>query len=197
MENHPIVARLRNEAYRGFRLLPPGSRKGSKFWSARGRVHGRDIERVLRATTLDEARAAIDDLVSADLSLDTVSDLFSAAGKLPRWGRKLLHAARERAAIRNLPCDLSEADIVYLIDRSKGRCELTKVPFSSGRPYGCARRPFGPSLDRIEPCIGYTRSNCRLVCFAVNVALSDWGEEVFSRLAHGYLGRTIVNRAAE
>ena len=201
MENNlspvDVSERRANDAYRGFRLLPPGSRKGSKFWGARGRVYGRDIERVLRATTLPEAQAAIDAILSADLSLGPVSDVFSANGRVPRWGKKLLHAARERAKIRSLPCDLTEADIVYLIGRAKGRCELTKVPFSSGRPLGCARRPFGPSLDRIEPRLGYTRTNCRLVAFAMNVALSDWGEEVFNKLAHGFLGRTVVNQAAE
>ena len=64
-----------------------------------------------------------------------------------------------------------------LIDRSKGRCELTGILFSS-RIVG-VRRPFIPSVDRIEPREPYTFQNCRLVCWIVNMARGDWGDEVF------------------
>ena len=44
---------------------------------------------------------------------------------------------------------------------------------------GQARRPFAPSLDRIDSSGGYTRDNTRLVCQAVNFALNAFGEDIF------------------
>ena len=40
---------------------------------------------------------------------------------------------------------------------------------------GKARRPFAPSLDRIDPGEPCSRRNCRLVLQAVNFALNAWG----------------------
>ena len=67
-----------------------------------------------------------------------------------------------------------------------GRCAL------SGRRFdlrhvgsGKARRPFAPSLDRIDSTGGYTRDNVRLVCQAVNFALNAYGEDVFREIATG------------
>lgn len=48
---------------------------------------------------------------------------------------------------------------------------------------GKARRPFAPSLDRIDAASGYTRDNVRLVCQAVNFALNAFGEDVFREIA--------------
>jgi len=41
------------------------------------------------------------------------------------------------------------------------------------------KHPFIPSVDRIEPREPYTFQNCRLVCWTINMARNEWGEEVF------------------
>jgi hypothetical protein len=49
---------------------------------------------------------------------------------------------------------------------------------------GClVRHPYAPSLDRIECSKGYTASNTRLVCVAVNFGMNEWGEDVYRELA--------------
>ena len=50
---------------------------------------------------------------------------------------------------------------------------------------GKARRPFAPSLDRIDPGEPCSRRNCRLVLQAVNFALKAWGDDVFLAIAGG------------
>jgi hypothetical protein len=46
--------------------------------------------------------------------------------------------------------------------------------------------PYAPSLDRIDCRKGYTKDNVRIVVYALNVMLMDWGEVVFSRVAASY-----------
>ena len=48
---------------------------------------------------------------------------------------------------------------------------------------GKARRPYAPSLDRVDAASGYTRDNVRLVCQAVNFALNAFGEDVLREIA--------------
>lgn len=54
-----------------------------------------------------------------------------------------------------------------------------ETQFGSGR----ARRPYAPSLDRIDAEQPYSLKNCRLVLQAVNFALNAWGDEVFLDVA--------------
>ena len=63
-----------------------------------------------------------------------------------------------------------------------GCCALTGVPFNLREVgSGKAKRPFAPSLDRIDPTSGYTRENIRLVCQLVNFALNSYGEDAASK----------------
>jgi hypothetical protein len=83
---------------------------------------------------------------------------------------------------KGAPFLLTQPEIEGLMIRSKGRCELSGVPFSGEAVVGCHKRPFVPSIDRIKPKEAYTYSNTRLVCWAVNLALGEWGDEVFWRI---------------
>lgn len=65
----------------------------------------------------------------------------------------------------------------------KGVCELSGIVIERVAPGDYRTHPFAPSLDRIQPSKGYTKENVRLVCFAVNRARSDWGDEVLLKIA--------------
>jgi hypothetical protein len=93
----------------------------------------------------------------------------------------LLNYARDRAKRGNLAFDLDREFIARKL--SNGVCELSGLPIERVSPGEYRTHPFAPSLDRIIPANGYLKSNVRLVCFAVNRARSDWGDEVLLKIA--------------
>ena len=95
--------------------------------------------------------------------------------------RSVAAGAMQRARARGLPVDPDLVALTFELFEAQGaRCGLTGIAFDL-RVVGCgqARRPFAPSLHRIDSSAGYTRDNTRLVCQAVNFALNAYGEDVF------------------
>jgi hypothetical protein len=68
--------------------------------------------------------------------------------------------------------------VAEMFVRANGKCEVTRIPFSFLKMDGSRKRPWYPSIDRINSLQGYSFSNCRLVCIAVNLAMHQWGESV-------------------
>lgn len=91
--------------------------------------------------------------------------------------------AKERAKERGLDFPLSRDDVVMIFARSFGRCQVTGIMFNRFRPAGSTKRPWYPSLDRIDSQKPYTVDNCRFVCVAANFAMGEWGEWVLKALA--------------
>ena len=99
--------------------------------------------------------------------------------------RQLASAAAQRAGTRGLPVETDLPDRVLALYRAQnGRCALTGRAFDLRQVgQGKARRPFAPSIDRVDASGGYTRDNIRLVCQVVNFALNAYGEDVFYEMA--------------
>ena len=94
--------------------------------------------------------------------------------------------ARRRASSRGIPFDI-DMDWLLAEAESQGfRCGLTGIPFYAKHKSKCAKNPFAPSMDQILPSGGYTKSNVRLVVFAINAMMMDWGQEVFEHVARSY-----------
>lgn len=91
--------------------------------------------------------------------------------------------AKKNAARKGVPYEISAEQLQYLIAESRGRCCVSGLPFSPDNKAGSHKRPFMPSLDRIECGKGYTFENCRLVCVVVNSAMNEWGMHVLERVA--------------
>jgi hypothetical protein len=101
--------------------------------------------------------------------------------------RSALAAAKHRAGKRGLPFDLTQKWALDKIERQEFKCALTGIQFLLEEQRGTTHaRPYTPSFDRIDCSGGYTMDNVRIVVFAVNMMLSDWGEDVFHRVADGY-----------
>ena len=100
--------------------------------------------------------------------------------------KRLLAGTRDRSKLKGQPCQLTSSDVEMLLGRSAGCCELTGIEFSKINPSSSRRSPFSPSIDRVDSSKPYSVKNCRVVCTAVNIALSDWGEAVFKEVARGY-----------
>jgi hypothetical protein len=96
----------------------------------------------------------------------------------------LLGNAMDRAKKGKLPFNLDRDWVTEKL--RKGVCEvsglpLERVPRTEGG--GSRTHPYAPSLDRIVPSLGYVKWNVRMVCFVVNQARSDFGDEVLMIMA--------------
>lgn len=105
----------------------------------------------------------------------------------------ILGHARKNARSRDLTMNLARPELRAIWIRSAGRCELTGIKFDLINGIGYRRRPYAPSIDRIDSREGYSAANCRLVVVAMNLAMNEWGHEVFSKIASGYLRRAAKN----
>lgn len=96
--------------------------------------------------------------------------------------KKALAGARRRSK----RCTITLDDLFTLWDRQDGRCAVSGIEFhDEAYPKALVKRPFAPSLDRINPDKGYTPDNVRLVCVSANFARNQWNDNVLRRLAHG------------
>lgn len=101
----------------------------------------------------------------------------------------LLKQSRNNARARNLEHSITLEDIYRLSAKSDNRCALTGIKFDYGIPHDIRdletryRRPWAPSLDRINSMLGYTPENVRLVCIAVNIARQDFPDSILYKLA--------------
>lgn len=69
------------------------------------------------------------------------------------------------------------------LSKAGGHCAISGRHFSM-EDFGClVCHPFAPSVDRMNCHEGYTITNTRLVCVAVNFGMNQWGEDVYYELA--------------
>lgn len=96
---------------------------------------------------------------------------------------KLMSGAKARAAAKGTPFDLT---LEWLLPRMEaGICEATGIPFDMEASRGWNT----PSLDQISAGAGYTKSNTRLVIFALNAACGTWGENRLLTIASAISAR--------
>lgn len=100
-------------------------------------------------------------------------------------GALLAKEAARRSRRKKLPCDL----LCHLEEIERrvqlGRCEMSGVPFNFDAK-GTAWN--SPSLHRIDPNLGYTMGNIRIVCFCLNAALGNWGERILKKTIRAWMG---------
>jgi hypothetical protein len=106
---------------------------------------------------------------------------------LPEWARQQVRCANSRNNARDwneVPPLFSEECIRQLWRKCRGRCAMTGLPFDDKEVgTGQARRPFAPSLDRVDPDKPYTVENCRLVLQGQLCAQYTFGDHTFFRIA--------------
>lgn len=105
-----------------------------------------------------------------------------------------LKSCQARAAKRGWAFELDAAWLDEQLAQQGYCCALTGIPFFTRFRGKTKVHPFTPSIDRINSKHGYTRANARLVVFAVNAMMMDWGEEVFAQVARAYRGRQTAQR---
>lgn len=93
--------------------------------------------------------------------------------------RSLLASRQTHAKQKGLPFNLTEE---WAIARWTGRCEVTDILFVLGQR-GTGPKPFSPSIDKIDPALGYTQENCRFVIHAVNALKGTLTDEQMIEIA--------------
>lgn len=111
-----------------------------------------------------------------------------------RMEAAVLKAARSRrsyARSRGIPFDEDlPSAMLQRYRETGGRCEVSGLTLADDvLGHGAAPRPFQPSVDRIDSTLGYTKDNCRLVCWAVNCFCGTWGLEIATEIAHGIVSQ--------
>lgn len=103
-----------------------------------------------------------------------------------RYLKDFIPRAKTRSLRSERAFDLSLDWLLALAEEQDFRCALTRIPFFTPAEASSARNPFWPSVDRIDSSRGYTKDNVRLVVFAVNMMLADWGPGVFETVANAF-----------
>jgi len=104
-----------------------------------------------------------------------------------KWS-EIYNTTKKNAAKRGRPFSLTPTQFNQLVERANSCCMMTGIPFETKWYDGC-RRPFMPSIDRIDSSKGYTEGNVRLVCVLVNLAMNEWGIEPLLRVARNLVAR--------
>jgi uncharacterized protein with gpF-like domain len=103
--------------------------------------------------------------------------------------KSLVLGMKTRSQKASLEFDVDIEFIQELYEKQSGKCVLTGIDFEIGegsfrKSY---RRPFAPSIDRIDCKQGYTKNNIRIVCVIVNIALNDFGDLIFDKMCEAYV----------
>jgi hypothetical protein len=95
---------------------------------------------------------------------------------------RMVKAARHRSKVMRWPFDIDAEWVVEQCRKQGWACALTGVRFSfafSDR----RKRLYAPSIDRIDCKGGYTKDNVRIIIVLMNIALNDFGIDLFDEIA--------------
>jgi hypothetical protein len=92
----------------------------------------------------------------------------------------LLKYAKLRAKQKNLPFDLELEDIVI-----PDKCPIMDVKFDRGN------KKYSPSIDRIEPELGYIKSNIQIICTLANQMKWNSTKEELIQFCKGVLSKEV------
>ena len=109
---------------------------------------------------------------------------------------EILNRHRKGARQRDIEFCLTVDDVRNMLDSQAGRCAMTQRQFSNDRPTGQRIRPWAASIDRIDSSKGYERSNCRLVCASVNIAMNKFGDGSFTEILEALVRRVVRDELA-
>ena len=87
-----------------------------------------------------------------------------AHSALDRYLLTVLARAKQNAKGRKIKeFNLSKDEVLDLLKQGDYRCAVTNTPFSLDVLSHDGRKPFAPSIDRIDNAAGYVKENCRIV----------------------------------
>ncbi len=88
---------------------------------------------------------------------------------------QLYGSIKVRSKKNNLEFDLTKD---WLLNRILNPCPMTGITYVLSKGLGSnVRLPYAPSIDRIDPSRGYTKENCRMVCWWYNITKYTYTDE--------------------
>lgn len=165
--------------------------KRGNIWWVRVQRGQRRMRISLRTSDRSEAARRRDELLSGIFEPHSGWDDFPAASdaELRAYLARSREAAIARDRRRGLTSTLTPDELRQLLDRAEGQCEATHIRFSLAKAPGTFRRPLAPSIDRLDCTLPYSAQNCRLVLLCVNIAVNEWGDRLFRRVAVAFAGK--------
>lgn len=104
------------------------------------------------------------------------------AKALADWAKEAIKKVRSRSRERKIPFNLTVSALEEVMERQGRRCALTGCEFDLGFSEKHSRRPFAPSVDRLDVSKGYLIGNFRITTVIANLARQDFGDGVFLRM---------------
>ena len=107
-----------------------------------------------------------------------------------RWIASNLRTTRANCKKKNIPCEVTAADLTALYEKHGGKCAITGRMMIFGSK---GQQRDSLSIDRIEAAKGYVIGNVRLVTYQANMARGPFSDEelrdfCIAHLTHiGYL----------
>lgn len=104
------------------------------------------------------------------------------------YAYRMWYNAKQRAARAGIEFNIELEDVVV-----PGICPYLKAPLIITA--GVGHQPFGPSLDRINPALGYTKGNTQVISKKANTMKQDATKEELLSFANSVLelyGKPVV-----
>lgn len=167
-----------------------------KYWVSNTRGHfyrKPGMKQIRMGQTIKEARVVFDKIQAGEIKLQRLS---THPQNIERVKRQMFFSMQSRSARKGFGM-MTKEEFDRMWERSGGRCAMTNARFSMKPEKGKFKRPWAPSIDRIDVAKGYEFSNCRLVCTAVNLAMNEWGEKVLFELVRRLAPLLDIGRVVE
>lgn len=107
----------------------------------------------------------------------------------PGKAAELFRHSRDRAKSKNIEYSLTKEWILQQIVENNHKCAATGIDMiteTRGLGVGFLSKK-GPSLDRVDPKLGYTKDNVRIVCNRFNIAKGNLSDHEIEEYFIGFL----------
>ena len=100
----------------------------------------------------------------------------------------LAYAAKNRAKAKDLPYNINTDFVMELWEDQGMQCPISGRMFDL-EAWGKKSQvnPDAPSIDRVDPSLGYVKGNIRLVTYLTNVCLNEYGHDYLLQMCSDIL----------
>ena len=93
--------------------------------------------------------------------------------------QRLLNSSRGRSKKKDIKFNIDLSFLLSLWEEQEGKCAISGEEMRLDHNKVCKTLNASPSLDRIDPSLGYTRDNIQLTCSKINYMKGSMSMDVF------------------